>query len=147
MSSSPRPGRTGERHASQWLTLGIGVVYLLIGVVGFLVTGLEGFADPDGQALLGIFEVNPLHNVVHLLLGAAGLALWNQLHQARVYGWLLVAVLGLTFVYGLFVASSDTAANVLALNPADNVLHVFTALAGLAIALSAGRRVGDRVAR
>ena len=38
-----------------------GAIYLLVGVVGFV---LE-------SPLLGLFEVNALHNIVHILLGAA----------------------------------------------------------------------------
>jgi preprotein translocase subunit Sss1 len=37
-----------------------GAVYLLVGIVGFI---LE-------SPLLGLFEINALHNVVHVLLGA-----------------------------------------------------------------------------
>lgn len=38
-------------------------------------------------------------------------------------------------MYGLIVAGSDGQANFLALNQGDNWLHLFSALAGLAIAL------------
>ena len=132
-SSQPRPGN--DRHPAQWLALAIGVVYVLVGLIGFFVTGFDGFAEPEGGLVLGIFEVNPLHNIVHLLIGGAGLALWSTLDRARLYGWLLAIGYGATFVYGLFVAGSDDAANFLALNQADNWLHFFSALAGLAIAL------------
>lgn len=41
-----------------------GAVYLLVGILGFvLVSGGEG-------DLLGLFPVNALHNIVHVLLGA-----------------------------------------------------------------------------
>lgn len=41
-----------------------GAVYLLVGLLGFvLLTGGEG-------DLLGLFPVNALHNIVHVLLGA-----------------------------------------------------------------------------
>ncbi|GGI06538.1 DUF4383 domain-containing protein [Egicoccus halophilus] len=126
---------TAGKHPAQYLALAIGVLYVLIGIAGFFVTGFDGFADPDGELLLGVFEVNPLHNIVHLLIGAAGLALWNRLDRARIYGWLLAIGYGATFVYGLFVANTDDQANFLALNQPDNWLHLGSALAGLAIAL------------
>lgn len=126
---------TNDRHPAQYLALGIGVIYLLVGVVGFFQTGLDGFAHHEGELLLGIFEVNPLHNIVHLIIGAAGIMLWQPLSRARVYGWLLAIGYGATFLYGLFVANQDTQANFLALNWADNWLHIVSALAGLAIAL------------
>ncbi len=123
------------RHPAQWLTLTIGVVYTLVGVAGFAVTGFDGFASPEGELLLGVFEVNPLHNIVHLIIGLAGIALWNDLGRARTYGWLLAIGYGATFVYGLVVAGSSGEENVLALNQADNWLHLGSALAGLVIAL------------
>lgn len=123
------------RHPAQWLALAVGVVYVLVGVAGFFVTGFDGFAEPEGDLLLGVFEVNPLHNIVHLLIGAAGIALWQPLARARVFGWLLAVVYGATFVFGLFVAGSDDAINLLALNQPDNWLHLGSAIAGLAIAL------------
>src|SRR5690606_16249160 len=48
-----------------------GAVYLLVGLLGFAFTGGVGFAGTEGGLLLGIFEVNPLHNIAHLLIGAA----------------------------------------------------------------------------
>jgi hypothetical protein len=136
-----------DRHPAQWLALAVGVAFVLAGLAGFAVTGFDGFADPEGDLLLGIFEVNPLHNIVHLLIGAAGLALWNRLDRARIFGWLLAAGYGATFVYGLFVANTDDQVNILALNQADNWLHLASALAGLAIALWPARDRRDTDAR
>lgn len=130
---------TTDNHPAQYLALAIGAVYVLVGIAGFFVTGFDGFASPEGgESLLG-FEVNPLHNIVHLLIGGAGLALWNRLDQTRAYGWLLAVGYGATFLYGAFVAGSDSPANFLAINAADNGLHLVSAIAGLVMALWAGR--------
>jgi hypothetical protein len=126
---------SNDRHPAQWLALAIGAGYVLAGLVGFALTGFDGFAAPEGDLLLGIFEINPLHNIVHILIGAAGLALWSRLDRARLFGWLLAVGYGAVFVYGLFVAGSDEPANFLALNQGDNGLHIVSTLAGLAIAL------------
>ena len=69
-----------------------GVVFLLVGVAGFipgittnLYDGLE-FAGDDGTAkVLGLFEVSVLHNLVHGLFGLAGLALAQTASGARTY--------------------------------------------------------------
>ena len=121
------------KHPSQLLALIIGAVYTLIGIAGFLVTGFENFASETNKTLLG-FEINPLHNLVHLAIGLAGLALWRRLDTARTYGWLLAAGYGLTFIYGLF-ATGNSDINFLSINGADNGLHLVSAAAGLAIAL------------
>jgi ABC-type transport system involved in multi-copper enzyme maturation permease subunit len=121
------------KHPSQLLALAIGAVYTLVGIAGFLVTGFENFASETNETLLG-FEVNPLHNLVHLAIGLAGLALWRRLDTARTYGWLLAAGYGLAFLYGLFAAGNSDI-NFLSLNGADNGLHLVSAVAGVVIAL------------
>ncbi len=133
-SSSTYAGNTATRGPHQYLALAIGAVYLLVGLAGFLVTGFDGWTEHDhSQTLLG-FAVNPLHNVVHILIGALGLSMWKSSDRARTFGWILFVVYGLTFVYGLIVANNEDL-NFLNINGADNVLHILSALAGLAIAL------------
>lgn len=131
--STPATARRA-RSVSQTLALLIGAVYLLVGILGFFVTGFDGFTEHDhSQTLLG-FAVNPLHNIVHLLIGALGLALWRTDSGARTYGWILAIGYGATSIYGLVVADNpDT--NILNINGADNGLHIASTLAGLAIAL------------
>ncbi len=70
----------------------VGIVFLLVGIAGFipgittnLYDGLE-FAGNDGNAeLLGIFKVSVLHNIVHGLFGIAGLALATTASGARTF--------------------------------------------------------------
>jgi ABC-type transport system involved in multi-copper enzyme maturation permease subunit len=130
------------RHPSQLLALAIGVIYTLVGIAGFFVTGFDNFAAETDKTLLG-FEVNPLHNIVHLAIGLAGLALWRRLDTARTYGWLLAAGYGLAFIYGLFAAGNRDI-NFLSLNGADNILHLVSAIAGVAIALWPADRTVSR---
>jgi ABC-type transport system involved in multi-copper enzyme maturation permease subunit len=149
MTHPTTAGGTGTvgatRGTHQWLALIIGVVFLLVGLAGFLVTGFDGFTEHDhSQTLLG-FAVNPLHNIVHILIGALGIAMWKRSDSARRYGWILFVVYTLTFVYGLF-ASNNADVDLLNINGADNVLHILSALAGLAIALWP-RSKDPRVAR
>lgn len=137
----PRNDRDGTDLA-QKAVLALGGVYTLIGVVGFFITGFDDFAGKTGETLLG-FEINGLHNLVHLLIGVAGLAMWRRVDTARTFGWMLFAAYGVTFFYGLAVAGKDAdQGNFLSINAADNVLHLVSALAGLAIGLTAGRRTG-----
>jgi ABC-type transport system involved in multi-copper enzyme maturation permease subunit len=133
MARRPDSAASPARHPAQLLALAIGAVYTLVGILGFFVTGFDNFASETNKTLLG-FEVNPLHNIVHLVIGLAGLALWRRLDTARTYGWLLAAGYGLAFIYGLFAAGNSDI-NFLSINGADNVLHLVSALAGVAIAL------------
>ncbi len=47
----------------------IGFFYVLIGVVGFFITGFSNFVQNTGDELIG-FSINPFHNLVHLAIGA-----------------------------------------------------------------------------
>ena len=115
-----------------------GAVYLLVGILGFFFTnGVDIFAT-EGGLLLGIFEVNPFHNVAHLLIGAAllfsGLA---NVKAARTTNTIVGAAYLLLGLVGLFILES--AANILALNGADNVLHFASAAVLLAVGLGADK--------
>ena len=124
------------------LGLAFGAIYLLVGIVGFFVTGFDDFfANNTEEKLLGIFEINGMHNVVHILIGIAGLVLSRTLAGARTYGWLLAVGYGAAFIYGLLAIGKDW--DFLSINAADNVLHIATALVGLVIALLPVRRAVD----
>jgi hypothetical protein len=119
----------------------VGAALLLVGVTGFFVTGFEDFAEHTDKTLLG-FEINPLHNVVHIVVGITGLLLSSTVSTARLFGWLLSAGYGATFALGLLVAD-DPERNFLSLNANDNVLHLVSALLGLVIALVPSRERDD----
>lgn len=102
-----------------------GWVFLLIGILGF-VPGVTN----DGM-LLGIFHVDAIHNIVHLLSGALALYAGMQSGMAaqtyfRIFGvvYALVAILG-------FVAGDGKVLGIMANNSADNWLHVVIALVAL----------------
>ncbi len=141
MSGNLAGTATGGRTLPQLLALGFGAVYVAVGLVGFLVTGFSGFAEPNtDQHLLGIFELNPFHNVGHLVTGMTGLLLARTLGGARAYGWLLVVShIGL-LTFGLLYANQDTPLNFFSFNAADNVLHVGVILFGLVVALLPARQ-------
>ena len=136
-------GNTVAGRGKTWpelLALAFGAIYTLIGIIGFFITGFDNFFSHTGETLLG-FEINGMHNVVHILIGVAGLALARRPGGARTYGWLLAVGYGATFVYGLFAAGKQEPLNFLNINWADNWLHLVSALAGLAIAVGPVRDV------
>jgi hypothetical protein len=143
-TGAARPGMTWP----QQLALAFGVIYLLVGIVGFFITGFGDFfgnenAQPPAHMddKLLFFMINPMHNVVHILIGAIGIALSRTLAGARTYGWLLAVGYGAAFVYGLIAVGEDW--DFLNLNAADNVLHIATAIVGLVIALGPVRNAVD----
>jgi hypothetical protein len=120
-----------------------GAVYILVGLLGFTVTSGVGFLSTDGGLLLGLFEVNLLHNVAHILIGAALLiAGISGVRAAKSVNGTVGAAYLVLGIFGLFAI--DTAANILALNGADNVLHFGSAVVLLAVALGADKAVAGR---
>lgn len=115
-----------------------GAVYLLVGLLGFAVTGGMSFLATEGGMLLGIFMVNPAHNVAHLLIGAAllisGLV---SVRAAKATNTVVGAAYLLLGIVGFFLVG--TAANVLALNTFDHFLHLASAIVLLGVGLGAER--------
>ncbi|CAN5697650.1 DUF4383 domain-containing protein [soil metagenome] len=79
--ASAAGARTGARSPAQTFALVFGVVYLAIGILGFAVTGFDDFFNSSADEILILFPVNPAHNIVHLLIGAAWIG-GSRTHQA-----------------------------------------------------------------
>jgi hypothetical protein len=123
-----------------------GAVYLVVGALGFAVTGGVGFIATEGGLLLGIFEVNPLHNVAHLLIGAALLiAGLVSVRAARTTNAIIGAAYLLLGIVGFFLVG--TAANILALNTFDHFLHLASALVLLGVGIGAERTTAPSTGR
>jgi hypothetical protein len=111
-----------------------GATYLLVGLVGFAVTGGVDFAATEGKDLV-LFALNPLHNVVHLAVGALlVLGARAGASASRSVNVLVGAVYLAVGVVGLFLVGSE--ANIVALNHPDNALHLATAVLALGVGLS-----------
>lgn len=129
----------------------VAVAFLLAGVGGFVpgittnYDELEFAGHDSGALLLGIFEVSVVHNLVHLLFAAAGLAMarsWRGAKNYLIWGGLIYLAL---WVYGLTV-DQDSTANFVPLNDADNWLHLALGVGMLALGFAlagAGERVED----
>ncbi len=133
------------RTPVQLVALIFGIVFLLVGILGFVpgvTSGFDGltFAGPmSGAMLLGLFHVSVLHNIVHLLFGVAGIAMSRTPAAAR--GYLIGSgiVYLVLLVYGLLI-DQGSAANFVPINSADNWLHLALAVALLGAGLALGAR-------
>jgi hypothetical protein len=95
-------GRAEPRSLSQRFSVLFGAIYAGIGVIGFFVTGFGNITEMTDHRFLGIFMINPFHNIVHIALGGlwliAGLALTRAASEGVNIGigiiYLLATVLG-----------------------------------------------------
>ena len=105
-----------------------GAVYLAVGVAGFVLTGFGDFAGHDHATLL-VFAVNPLHNVIHLVLALGWLVGCARHRTARLANLALGVLLGLVTVLGAVGGLGVLGMSGLA-DP-DNFLHLATATLAL----------------
>jgi len=64
---------TGNNSLAAKVALLLGVGYIAIGIIGFVVTGFSDFTQNTDDAIIG-FSINPAHNLVHLVIGTFLLA-------------------------------------------------------------------------
>ena len=106
-------------NINKTVALVFGIVFLLIGVLGFVP------ALTPGGALLGLFMVNGLHSVVHLLFGVLGIAAAFS-GMERLYNRAAGVIYLVLFVLGLIPAlvPNGMLLGLVMINGADNVLHL-----------------------
>jgi hypothetical protein len=120
------------RTPGQLYALVIGVVYLLVGIVGFFVASefTKGTADDE----LIIFRLNHLHNLIHVVLGIGWLAASRTAALSKTVNTLYGAVLLLVAILGFTgIDLVHTLLNITESTDPDNFLHLVTG--GLALYL------------
>ncbi len=136
------------RNIAQLFAVVVGITYLAIGVIGFAATGFSGAVLDGPDALIG-FDLNPLHNVVHIGVGAilltAGLMSEPTIAQGALIGggtvYVLAALLG--FLGGLEIISINDGDE---LAP-DNFLHLLSGAAAFAAGVLGARQTTAQLAR
>jgi hypothetical protein len=114
-----------------------GVIYVVIGVLGFI-PGITVASDQPGHGLLlGIFAVNTLHNLVHLIAGAGLIAAGLAAPGTASTLLTILAVIFALLVPASFIAPIIEA---VPLNVPDTLLHAVSALLVAYLAWSVARR-------
>ena len=122
-----------------------GVVYTLVGIGGFIpginiMEDLPGVSGPAVGNELGLFAVNWLAHVLHLLIGLAGIVAYRSYRASRTYALVLGIAYAALFVLGLLTRPLGTLGGLLPLNTADDILHILTAGVALFAYFGAGAR-------
>jgi len=125
----------------------VGVVFLLVGILGFIPGITTHYGDmsfaghSSGAKLLGIFQVSILHNIVHLLFGIVGIALaktWDGARNFLIGGGVVYLLLWLLGIVG--------AGDWIPANTADNWLHFVLGLGMVAAGYVLSRDTTRRTA-
>jgi hypothetical protein len=133
-------------------SLVLGVVFLLVGVLGFIPVepilrehplGEDPSAHPAGADhdhgaelkvdnfegyLLGLFHVNVIHSAVHVLFGLMGIAMSRGWDSARLYCRIVAVSYALLAVLGL-IPKGNTVFGYIPIEGHDVWLHALIALA------------------
>ena len=129
---------TALSHPAQLGALVVGILYLVVGLVGFLVTGFTGWVVDTREDLLG-FDLNGFHNIVHLGIGliliCVSLVSYPAITQGVLIGgglvYLLAAALGFTNNVGDLLSIDGIFAS-------DNFLHLGSGLGAILFGLLGG---------
>jgi len=135
--------RSDAKTPAQLFAYVFGAVLLLVGIIGFFVdSSFDTGTAVHGDKLLGIFEVNGIHNIVHIASGLFLLAVAPKRATAKGGVLAFALIYGLVTVIGLI--DGEDVLGLIPVNAEDNILHIVLTLAALGAALAA--RADDRVA-
>ena len=94
----------------------------------FIAAGILGFIPNPLVAPDGLFAVNAMHNIVHILTGVVFAAGAMMLGQPRLTLQVMGAVYAVVALLG-FVTAGDMLLGLVRVNTADDVLHLIFAIA------------------
>ena len=121
--------------STRYFSLVLGIIFLLVGIAGF-VPGLLQTPEPAADVevtqsfgrLMGLFPVNALHNVVHIIFGIWGIAAYRSYTGARGYSKAVAIIYAVLAVMGL-IPGLNTTFGLIPLYGHDIWLHAVIAIA------------------
>ncbi len=125
--------------ANRIFALVLGIVFVLVGIIGFL-TPMENATGV--RAIFGIFDVDTVHNIIHLVTGIIAIAaafLGGSRTFNQIFGILytILGILGLfSFLYfpaGTYGTDSGLFLGLTHLNAGDHILHLITGIAAIIV--------------
>lgn len=118
---------------TRYFALAFGVIYLLVGILGFIPGLMTPMTDPPLAVnaaygrLFGLFPVNVVHNIVHLALGAWGIVAYRTFVASRAYSRSLAVIFAVLTIFGL-IPGLSTLFGLAPLFGHDIWLHALTAI-------------------
>jgi Domain of unknown function (DUF4383) len=125
-----------------------GLLYITIGIIGFFVTGFSNFVQNTGDTLIG-FHINPMHNLVHLLIGIFLIVMATRSSVAAAEG----AIMGVglfyvvAFVIGATSKDNLTIISMYGYGDLENFNHLLNGVALLTLGLVSSAATQHRLRR
>jgi hypothetical protein len=125
-----------------------GLLYITIGIVGFFVTGFDNFLQNTNETLIG-FSINPLHNLVHLLIGIFLIVMATRPQIPVAEG----AVMGVglfyvtAFVIGAMAKDNLTIISMYGYGDLENFNHIVNGVALLGLGLISSAQTQSKMKR
>jgi hypothetical protein len=104
------------------------IIAVLFGI-GFIFAGVAGFLPsfmPNGL-LLGLFEIDMMHNIVHIVSGVVAIMAATSYHYSRLYFRVFGVLYAIVTVAGFWKGQ----VYIMHMNMADNFLHLVITLIAL----------------
>ncbi|MAF24784.1 hypothetical protein CL634_04330 [bacterium] len=109
----------------------LGIIFVLVGILGFI----PGVTS-NGH-LLGIFEVDMIHNIIHLVTGLIALGVAKSADNSKKFLQIFGVIYAIIAVLGFLGEGGDVLG--VASNSADTWLHVVTAIIFLYLGFGGGK--------
>jgi hypothetical protein len=108
-----------------------GIAFIFAGVAGFLPS-----FNPNGL-LFGYFEVNSMHNIVHLVTGVLAIMASTSYRFTKIYFSVFGLIYTVVAIWG-FWNNGDL--YLMHVNTADNILHIVIGVLAIYLGFSAKRQ-------
>lgn len=126
----------GNKSLAYFGALVVGGTYVAVGVIGFVYTGFSGFLADSNDKLLGFASVNPMHNLVHVVVGAFLVAM-TRFSTPTTEGALMGVGLFyiVAFVIGVIAPDNLTIISMNGAGDGENFIHIITGVTALGAGL------------
>jgi hypothetical protein len=145
-----QPQCSGETMRTRYFALVYGIVFLLIGIAGFIpglvrppAATVDLAVDEGFGRLFGLFPVNWLHNLVHLAFGVWGVIAYRSFSAARLYAQSVAIIYAVLTVMGL-IPGLNTLFGLVPLYGHDVWLHALLAIVAAFFGFAPVERVEGR---
>lgn len=126
----------GNKSLAAGASLLIGAAYVGVGLIGFAVTGFSNFLADSSDTLLFGASINPMHNLVHVAIGAFLIVMTRfstPVNEGALMGVGLFYIVA--FVIGVIAPDNLTIISMNGAGDGENFIHIITGVTALAAGL------------